>query len=318
MGDTVVKFVSDITIWLGELTILPGEAGIKRSIQLTLKNLRARYKSNNESGFSAPPGFLRSGDNDVDREARNDDPSHHYTNRSEELEHKTLDRVTKHLGDEELVEAEAAESRHDTHMRDVHFYHYVLARELRNVMRDVNASPPKQYNYEEWTYYLRLIGQDEADPDLHGAPVIKPRHDAAAVGEAGARIRDPEDAPTTSSSSDEDGKGGRQPCKWSWLGTRSPLMDEKSEAEWILERLTAALEDELKRVHVGQAHESPPIRMAELRERIRAKRADDEARERKKEEGRKHHKKSSEGDRGNKSQESNGKKSSGSRTRKEQ
>lgn len=33
--------------------------------------------------------------------------------------------------------------------------------------------------------------------------------------------------------------------KWSWIGVRSPLMDEKEEAEWLLERFFERLEESL-------------------------------------------------------------------------
>jgi potassium channel subfamily K len=34
--------------------------------------------------------------------------------------------------------------------------------------------------------------------------------------------------------------------KWSWIGNRSPLMGNKEEAEWVLERLTRTLQRELE------------------------------------------------------------------------
>ena len=45
---------------------------------------------------------------------------------------------------------------------------------------------------------------------------------------------------------------------WSWLSDESPLMSTKSEAEWILERLSAALERELNRQRKGYRRK-PPI-----------------------------------------------------------
>jgi potassium channel subfamily K, other eukaryote len=260
MGDTVVKAVSDATIWLGSLTILPGEGGLREGVKLTFKQAREKYFKKGDFSVNQPPGFLRKGALNG-----NTDESQDEKHRAD-LEDRTLARVTKHLEEEELEEAHEAENEHDLLMRDVHFYHYVLARELRNLMRDVNASPPKQYSYEEWSYYLRLVGQDESNPDLHRAPKIKPNRDRD-IGEAGAPLRDPDEPP----SSDDDDKATAHHMKWSWLGTRSPLMADESEAEWILARLSAALESELKKVHSGKAHEPPPIRMAELRERMKAK-----------------------------------------------
>ena len=46
--------------------------------------------------------------------------------------------------------------------------------------------------------------------------------------------------------------------EWSWLGNRSPLMGETEEAEWVLERLTATLERELKKQHEARKDGGQP------------------------------------------------------------
>jgi potassium channel subfamily K len=51
---------------------------------------------------------------------------------------------------------------------------------------------------------------------------------------------------------------------WSWLSNASPLMSEKSEAEWILDRLSAALERELNRQRKG-LRRKPPISLRDAR-----------------------------------------------------
>jgi potassium channel subfamily K, other eukaryote len=51
---------------------------------------------------------------------------------------------------------------------------------------------------------------------------------------------------------------------WSWLSSKSPLLGSKTETEWILERLSAALERELNRQRKGYKKQ-PPISMAALR-----------------------------------------------------
>ena len=44
----------------------------------------------------------------------------------------------------------------------------------------------------------------------------------------------------------KDQKGDEEVTKWSWIGPRSPLMGEKDESEWLLEKLFARLEWSLK------------------------------------------------------------------------
>jgi len=123
-----------------------------------------------------------------------------------------LDRLAEHIEEEELGEAEEAGERGDPIERDIHFYHFVLARELRQVMRDIDAAPPKQYAYSNGSYFLRLLGQNESDASRHRKPPIKVDRSKnhSDLGKAG----------------DKDSESG-EPYLWSWLGTRSPLMGTK-------------------------------------------------------------------------------------------
>ena len=70
MGDTVVKGIRDLTIYLGEFTVLPGEASTKDRIK------HSAYKLTNGKFFTKgpmmeePPGVLGE-KNDEDGENRN-------------------------------------------------------------------------------------------------------------------------------------------------------------------------------------------------------------------------------------------------------
>ncbi|KAK7537115.1 potassium channel-like protein [Phyllosticta citribraziliensis] len=253
MGDTVVKSFADFTIWLGSLTVLPHESGIRATVESNLAKLRQSSLLKRDASLSEnqKPSGRRSGANGEHSEDSFEDKKSH-------LDSVALNHLSKHIEDEELLEAEEAGEKGDTLERDIHFYHFVLAKEIRKLMRDAAASPPCQYTYAEWAYYLKLIGQDEADPERHRKPPIKPRrrhlhqHDGGPdLGVAGG---DP----------GEEGSG----YSWSWLGTRSPLMGSKSEAQWILERMSATLEAELKKMRAKNYKENrgkPPISMEDLR-----------------------------------------------------
>jgi len=108
-------------------------------------------------------------------------------------------------------------------------YHAMLIKEISSVMQHLNSSPPRKYSFDEWAWYLKLIGEDESSPETHRKAVRKPKRTSDELGTAvGQRL-------------DEDKK-----VKWSWVGNRSPLMGNKEEAEWVLERLTKTLERELE------------------------------------------------------------------------
>ncbi|EAA28444.2 potassium channel [Neurospora crassa] len=106
-------------------------------------------------------------------------------------------------------------------------YHLTLIEEIGLVMQHLKSHPPRKYTFQEWAWYLRLIGEDESDAAKHRKP-----H---------AHFR-----------SSKDELEGKERAKWSWVGSRSPLMSSQEEAEWILERLIETLTDELRGVKAAR------------------------------------------------------------------
>ncbi|KAH7078512.1 hypothetical protein FB567DRAFT_451000 [Paraphoma chrysanthemicola] len=229
MGDTIIKAFKDFTIWVGSLTVLPDEKGLNSALKVGLKRIKtgkARKKK------------------DLDREGASRAP-----------EKRSVDRIAKHIEDDELGQAEEAGEHGDFLERDIHFYHFILAKEIGKLMKDLETSPGKQYSYEEWTYYLRLIGQDENDSSGHRRPEDQYKHDEG-------------DAPDIGTADDGDTEA------WSWLGIRSPLMGNTNEPQWLLQRLSTTLEAEMRKMSSrdpGKRKEKPPVSMAELRKRSRSK-----------------------------------------------
>ena len=241
MGDTVVKAFSEATNWLGTITVLPGETGLKASLKSAIaKIMHLKLFRNVDITLDRHAGS--SGTQQVEQEKAT---GHRST------ADVISERIAKHLESEELKEAQQAESHGDLLERDIHFYHYVLAKEVRHLMKDIHASPSIEYSYAEWAYYLKLMGQDEDNPDQHRTPPIKAKNEggrgleeAVVLGEHGIRMK-----------------------RWSWLGNRSPLMGEKTESQWILEKLSTTLELELKRMRSPNAQERrhpPAISMQDL------------------------------------------------------
>lgn len=222
MGDTVIKGFKDLTIWIGSLTVLPGDHGIGSTIRIGLERLRhgKLYSPNEEGNEKTPTGTS---------------------------EQQIFDRLNNHIGQDELERADDADEHGDYLERDIHFYHYILSKEIGQLTKDIHASPPREYTYQEWNYYLRLLGQDENDKSLHRRPKIN--HD-----------RSKDDQPDLGTASDGDHS------TWSWLGIRSPLMGTQSEAQWLLQRMSSTLQRELQKQRSPRAkREPPPISMADLR-----------------------------------------------------
>ncbi|KAF2856764.1 potassium channel-like protein [Plenodomus tracheiphilus IPT5] len=225
MGDTVIKAFKDFTMWVGALTVLPDEEGLRAALKVGFKRIRAGKLHQEEKGDRNRP--------------------------SKAAEQRMEDRLAAHIEEEELSRAEEAGEHGDFLERDIRFYHFVLAKEVRQLMKDVNVSPPRQYSYNEWQYYLRLISQDENDASLHRKPQVKPEPNN-------------NDTPDIGTADDDDTVG------WSWLGIRSPLMGNQSESQWLLQKLAATLESELRKMRSSDPEkrkQKPPISMAELKKK---------------------------------------------------
>lgn len=218
MGDTVVKSVRDLTIYLGEFTVLPGEASAKDRLKQSLAKLTNGKHFTKGPMMDEPPGFLGE---------KTDEDSENQTSPVR----NATDRVAGALEHEELEAAREAGKRGDNLGEDIHMYHFLLIKELRNVLKHINESPPRKYTYEEWAWFLKLMGEDESSDSSHRkAPIKVTAADSAEPNIQQAHTDD-----------------HNQAQQWSWLGNRSPLMGETEEAEWVLERLSATLEKELQK-----------------------------------------------------------------------
>ncbi|EUC41250.1 hypothetical protein COCMIDRAFT_106655 [Bipolaris oryzae ATCC 44560] len=222
MGDTVIKAFKDFTIWVGSLTVLPDEEGLSAALKV---------------------GWTRIKKGKWDKKAYQDDSAN-------EHKHYTQDRLTTHAEEAEFGEEEKEASHYDDNLElDTHFYHYVLAKEIRTLIKDLEIEPSKQYEYHEWGYYLRLIGQSESDASYHRRPHTHPHYDDGEAPDIGSA-------------------GDSKQQRWSWLGLRSPLMGNVSEPQWLLQRLTTTLERAMLRMSLGDSKAKrarPPISLRELR-----------------------------------------------------
>jgi potassium channel subfamily K len=107
-------------------------------------------------------------------------------------------------------------------------YHCVLITEIQKVIRHLNSSPPRKYTFDEWAWYLKLIGEDESTSATHRKVPLKPEVDGEGLGSA-----------TTNVNKDDEN------FNWSWVANRSPLIGDQEEAQWVLGKLTKVLDCEL-------------------------------------------------------------------------
>ncbi|OAT06555.1 potassium channel protein [Blastomyces gilchristii SLH14081] len=217
MGSTIAKFVEDATNFAGELTVLPGETSFKDVIASPLQQLR-------ELSYQTPRALLN---HTISRAHRNENIPAYQTSPS------TSRVFTGHgelsTKDESRVK-DIQEATTNPHQR-----RYIIIREIRKIYRDLNAQPPKRYTYDEWYFYLSLVGKME----LCSSYINIPHSQIEEI----QGIDHPRIGLRTSVGVE---KPNVQNNNWSWIGTRSPLIGDKDEAQWIFEALSAALEHDLK------------------------------------------------------------------------
>ncbi|QKX54646.1 uncharacterized protein TRUGW13939_01734 [Talaromyces rugulosus] len=192
LGNTVIIAFRDFMNYIGEITFLPGELGYRERFKQFYKQTKALILLSGEE--EPAPKSATANDN-------GDGPVAH----AEEV-----------LAEAQLEEEEEARQRGDIVAENIHHHQYILIKEIRQMYHYVNATPPKEFEYEEWVYFLKLLGEEETYSERHRKPY-------------------------SSNPKDEEERK-----KWSWIGHRSPLLGDKQEAEWLVEALSDKLERELK------------------------------------------------------------------------
>ena len=236
-SDTVIKIIRVTTLELGKKTILPGEHGSEFDVQYILylisfghfsKDKFSIYRSRHVKDYHRPLSIFRK----------------KYGEHGEHIQGEKCPHCLGQIGDEATAPEAAPGSSESPSPSppptpsslpqtippaDPAHYHYRLISAISTVSDDIKNEPGKRYSFAEWVEYLSLIGEDEASPEMHSVPRIHPP-----PGSKG-RVREEEEI-----IEEEDGD------RWSWVGHHSPLMKEVSEGEWILEKLTCKLKEELE------------------------------------------------------------------------
>lgn len=258
MGDTVVKVIKEFTIYLGEITVLPSdEGGLKDRLKYGMHKLTGGQvgKEVGSQGESDVKEKLPTMVNVAEHDQR-------HGPRQEDVEGAR--HVADQVENEEKQDEQEARNGGDKVAEDKHHHRRLLMSEIKKMYSYVKTEPPKKFTYDEWAYFLRLVGEDEFDQRYHRRAPLKVKVKGRATGakaanprpssgedDAGSEVDHPPKAGAHQSTADKDHHRG-----WSWLGNRSPLMSDKDEAEWILERLFLVLERELKEQRGDEQHQS--------------------------------------------------------------
>ena len=185
MGDTIVKGIRDVTLWIGNFTVLPGEQGVKATLKESANTL-TRGRLFNGEVKEQPPGILgesgnRGQDSDSEDSGGEGGATQHHRKNDPESAAQRL------RGDDAKAEVARAKKQAETGdgiPKSRRHYHVVLISEIGKVMKHLNSSPPRKYTFDEWAWYLKLIGEDENSADTHRAAKRKPKPDGEGLGAA--------------------------------------------------------------------------------------------------------------------------------------
>ncbi|KAG5998619.1 hypothetical protein E4U52_007112 [Claviceps spartinae] len=276
-GDTVVKFFRDATIRVGSMTILPGEDGLTGSAKYVANRLslgrmfrnatnaiREREKQKRQiKRTTSMVGFYLG---DVDDTTKQRDHSRSNSGSGSHIHPDAgIDRQGKHKFCEPAAILAGRPSlsqvrEHLDHLPTGTDLHILLAKEIQLVSQHLREPEPRRYTFEEWAWYLGLIGEDERDPMRHQKVVPKEKHGRRKGTGDQARQKDtveeggfPQTAdvdlnsapPGAVEAAAELGMINSDRIKWSWVGIRSPLMGGQEESEWILDKLMGRLQESL-------------------------------------------------------------------------
>lgn len=144
IGDTIISFVRDVTLFLGEITILPGDQPWHERIKDLFRiSWTEKWLQETTGEKNDPQDILKGTDSNGDGGvgANGDGASR--------------DRTA--LEAEEHKREESAHQRGDIAAENIHHYNYLLFREVRKMMDYAASNVSKEFDFLEWEYYLALI-----------------------------------------------------------------------------------------------------------------------------------------------------------------
>ncbi|RYC80956.1 hypothetical protein BFJ63_vAg16156 [Fusarium oxysporum f. sp. narcissi] len=205
-SDTVVRIVRDVTILIGNVTILPNDRGFGRNVKsLVSKITFGKIFRDHSTGSDGTAASSKA----IDQQLPTDQPPFAISNsRSIQPHARLASCLQNNLENLPLGP-------------DLQF---LLMSEIRVIIDHLKESKPHHYTFDQWAWYLKLIGEDEHNPRTH------------------CRINQQKDGHNVSE-------------KWSWIGNVSPLISSKGESEWILGKLMDKLQSTLMEENRGHGGE---------------------------------------------------------------
>ncbi|KAF8184222.1 hypothetical protein BJ912DRAFT_975420 [Pholiota molesta] len=282
LGDTAVKWLEEVTVWVSKWTILPE----KDSDQIDSKQaeLQTREMSNRISEKNVNAHEHRNVGDQTQASLRSNTPDSRPRRRQSKSEpHDILEHDIEHFGNK-IDDFEKSEGREGSLAGR-------LAREISHLAKDLRHKPPKKYTWDQWSVWLRMLGERDAEnflpptsrrTALRSTPgglllpkfcVYCPQGSACSQGPLPAPHKTDRSVQNvslehlninlprasgimTKSDFHSTAQTEEVEWRWTWLGDQGPLFSPLTETEWILEKLCFRLEEVLED-EIREAHASP-------------------------------------------------------------
>jgi potassium channel subfamily K len=212
--DTVVKFIKDTTLRLGAITILPRDklAALGDAFQNNhTHDVESTHQPDTSIATTTTPDSKRHKHSKF-KSSGQPHRLHHVVSRIRRAAGVTNEVTRPHV--HPLNELPAGRE-----------FQLLLISEIQAVTKHLRENEPRRYTFEEWAWFLWLLGEDERNASTH--------RQARPDDKRGHKVSDAQQ--------DEQHYREKGPFKWSWVGNRSPLSADQEESEWVLDRLTVRL-----------------------------------------------------------------------------
>ncbi|RGP60269.1 outward-rectifier potassium channel tok1 [Fusarium sporotrichioides] len=169
-SDTVVRIIRDATILVGNVTILPNDRPFRRNVKglinkITLGKLFHNQDSETVVPITCDRTFEKGLIGDMDRLQSN-------SNHDRQLTIATVTGYPIPPSTGPLRTKFSSNSTPDlTHCAQPLIttidFQVILLSEIQTVANHLQESQPHHYTFEEWTWYLKLLGEDESSSKTH-------------------------------------------------------------------------------------------------------------------------------------------------------
>lgn len=210
-SDTVVMFIRNGTVEVGNVTILPGDEGFIGNMKHVISKITfgKAFPGHLDSASPELEAFSKSTDQRLDKIM------------TEPNEQALQGDNRGHPSTSRVRQSSSQVRNHCDGLPTGTDFHFLLISEIQVIASHLKESKPHRYTFDQWAWYLKLIGEDEHNPKTHCKAKPKEKH------------QDPND------------EGSDKDLAWSWVGNRSPLIGSQGESEWILASLMDRLRESL-------------------------------------------------------------------------